>query len=55
VQALVTAEAEAPTASGDGVADPASVQPLLAKAAAASVEEIRRVLLETATGANKQL
>jgi hypothetical protein len=37
------------------VADPASVRPRLAEAASASLEEIRRVLLETATGANKNL
>jgi len=57
VQASVTAEAEAaaPTATGNGVADPASVRPRLAEAVAASLEDIRRVLLETATGANKQL
>ena len=35
--------------------DPASVRPRLAEAAAESLEDIRRVLVETATGANKQL
>jgi hypothetical protein len=39
----------------NGRADPASVRPLLAEAAAASIEDIRRVLVETATGANKQV
>jgi hypothetical protein len=51
----VTAEGVAPTATGNGAADPASVRPRLAEAAAASLEDILRVLLETATGANKQL
>ena len=55
VHAPVVAEALASMAAGNGVADPASVRPRLAEAAAANVEEIRRVLLETATGANKQL
>jgi hypothetical protein len=55
VQGPVAAEVVRSTASGNGAADPASVRPRLAEAAAASVEEIRRVLLETATGANKQL
>src|SRR5262249_1099565 len=35
--------------------DPASVRPRLAEAAAASLDDIRRVLLETATGANRNL
>jgi hypothetical protein len=56
VQAPVRADPAAPTATANGtVADPASVRPRLAEAAAASLEDIRRVLLETATGANKQL
>jgi hypothetical protein len=56
VQAAVAAEEPVPTASnGDGNVDPASVRPRLAEAAAASLEDIRRVLLETATGANKNL
>jgi hypothetical protein len=38
-----------------GIADPASVRSRLAEAAAASLEDIRRALLETATGANKNL
>jgi hypothetical protein len=45
VQASVTAEGVAPTATGNGVADPASVRPRLAEAAAASLEGIQRVLL----------
>src|SRR4051794_25373694 len=36
-----------------GAADPASVRPLLAEAAAESVDEIRRALLDAATGATK--
>jgi len=56
VQAAVTAEpAEVMTGNGVGTIDPASVRPRLAEAAAASLEDIRRVLLETATGANKNL
>jgi hypothetical protein len=55
VQAAVVAEETAPTSNGGGVLDPSSVRPRLAEAAAASVEDIRRVLLETATGANRQL
>jgi hypothetical protein len=56
VQAAVVAE-EAVTVIGNGgsAADPASVRPRLAEAAAASLEGIRRVLLETATGANRNL
>src|SRR5690349_12834908 len=37
--------------NGAAVVDPASVRSRLAEAAAESVEDIRRVLLETATGA----
>jgi hypothetical protein len=56
VQAPVTAEAiEATTSNGTATVDPASVRPRLAEAAAESVDEIRRVLLETATGANRNL
>jgi hypothetical protein len=56
VQAAVVAEERAgATVSGVSAADPASVRPRLAEAAAESVEDIRRVLLETATGANKNL
>jgi hypothetical protein len=56
VQAAVTAEAiEATTSNGAAIVDPASVRPRLAEAAAASLDDIRRVLLETATGANKNL
>jgi hypothetical protein len=35
--------------------DPATVRPQLAAAAAANLDDIRRVLLDTATGANKHL
>jgi hypothetical protein len=53
---IIAETVEAPTAeTGNGKADPASVRPLLAEAAAASIEDIRRVLVETATGANKQV
>ena len=53
---IIAETAETPPAkTGNGKADPASVRPLLAEAAAASIEEIRRVLVETATGANKQV
>src|SRR5262245_48240687 len=57
VQAAVVAEkAEPDTTNGCGlIVDPASVRPRLAAAAAESLEDIRRVLLETATGANKSL
>jgi hypothetical protein len=56
VQAAVIATEPVPAAgNGHGSVDPASVRPRLAEAAAASVEDIRRVLLETATGANKNL
>jgi hypothetical protein len=56
VQAPVTAEAiEATTSNGAALVDPALVRPRLAEAAAASLEDIRRVLLETATGANRNL
>jgi hypothetical protein len=49
----VVAETVPATINGMGVVDPASVRPRLAEAAAESLEDIRRVLLETATGANK--
>jgi hypothetical protein len=52
----VVAEEAVPAASnGGGMVDPSSVRPRLAEAAAESLEDIRRVLLETATGANRQL
>ncbi len=55
VQEAVTAEPIAANNGSTGVTvDPASVRPQLA-AAAANLGDIRRVLLETATGANKQL
>jgi len=55
--AVVAEEAMATTESGNGTGtvDPSLVRPRLAEAAAASLEDIRRVLLETATGANKNL
>jgi hypothetical protein len=43
------------TSNDGGAVDPATVRPRLAAAAAESLEDIRRGLLETATGANKQL
>jgi hypothetical protein len=56
VQAAVLAEAtEATTHNGTVVVDPASVRPRLAEAAAASLDDIRRVLLETATGGKRNL
>jgi hypothetical protein len=52
----VVAEETLPIAgNGSGVVDPASVRPRLAEAAAESLDDIRRVLLETATGANRNL
>jgi hypothetical protein len=55
-QEPVMAEAiEATIGNGTVSVDPASVRPRLAAAAAESVDEIRRVLLETATGANRNL
>jgi hypothetical protein len=53
--AVVVEEAEPNTNNGRSAADPSSVRPRLAEAAAESLEDIRRVLLETATGANKNL
>jgi hypothetical protein len=52
---MMAEEAAPPTVNGHGNLDPASVRPRLAEAAAASLEDIRRVLLETATGANRNL
>lgn len=46
---------EATPSNGGGTVDPASVRPRLAEAAAASPADIRRLLLETATGADRQL
>src|SRR5438046_10375891 len=43
------------TVGAIGILDPASVRPRLAEAAAESLDDIRRVLLETATGANRNL
>jgi hypothetical protein len=53
--AVVAEEAVATASNGSSVVDPASVRPRLAEAAAESLEDIRRVLLETATGANRNL
>jgi hypothetical protein len=55
VQPAVVAEASVTTTGNGSARDPASVRPRLAEAAAESLEDIRRVLLDTATGANKQL
>jgi hypothetical protein len=56
VQEPVVAESiEVITNNGAAAVDPASVRPRLAEAAAESMDEIRRVLLETATGANRNL
>ena len=52
---MVAEEVEPITTNGGSAVDPSSVRPRLAEAAAASLEDIRRVLLETATGANKNL
>jgi hypothetical protein len=52
---IIAETVETPADAGNGRADPSSVRPLLAEAAASSIEEIRRVLVETATGANKQV
>jgi hypothetical protein len=46
---------EVTTGNGAVMVDPATVRPRLAEAAAASIDDIRRVLLETATGANRNL
>jgi hypothetical protein len=48
-------EAEPIATNGSSAIDPSSVRPRLAEAAAASLEDIRRVLVETATGANRNL
>ena len=55
VQAPVAAEVVPVEGNGTGVVDPASVRPRLAVAAAESLDDLQRVLLEIATGANKQL
>jgi hypothetical protein len=56
---VVAEESSTTTGNGTvgaiGILDPSSVRPRLAEAAAASLEDIRRVLLETATGANRNL
>jgi hypothetical protein len=52
---MIAEPIEATASNGGGTVDPASVRPRLAEAAAESVDELRRVLLETATGANKNL
>ena len=51
-------EAAIPAASGgngNGSVSPADVRPRLAEAAAANLSELERVLVETATGANRQV
>ena len=45
----------APSENGTGDVSPADVRPRLAEAAAANVVELERVLVETATGANRQV
>jgi hypothetical protein len=56
VQNPVRAEiSEALTSSGTTTIDPATVRPRLAEAAAERLDDLQRVLLETATGANKNL
>jgi hypothetical protein len=52
---VVAEEAVTSSSNGSGMIDPASVRPRPAEAAAASLEDIRRVLPETATGANRNL
>jgi hypothetical protein len=52
---VITEVLELTTGNGTATADPASVRPRLAEAAAESLDDIRRVLLETATGANRNL
>jgi hypothetical protein len=55
-QAAVMAEVGMPpTSNGGGMVDPSTLRPRLAEAAAESLDDIRRVLLETATGANRNL
>jgi hypothetical protein len=44
-----------PTPRGNGVVGPSEVRPRLAQAAAANLSELERVLVETATGANRQV
>jgi hypothetical protein len=48
-------EANGPTPRGDSVVGPSEVRPRLAQAAAANLSELERVLVETATGANRQV
>jgi hypothetical protein len=45
----------APGGNGNGSVSPADVRPRLAEAAAANLSELERVLVETATGANRQV
>jgi hypothetical protein len=47
-------EVEEQSTTGPNAADPATVRPSLAAAAAESVEEIRRTLLDAATGSTKE-
>lgn len=48
-------DAHALTSEGNGVVGPSEVRPRLAQAAAANLSELERVLVETATGANRQI
>jgi hypothetical protein len=45
----------APSANSNGSVSPADVRPRLAEAAAANLSELERVLVETATGSNRQV
>ena len=45
----------APSGNSKGSVSPADVRPRLAEAAAANLSELERVLVETATGANRQV
>ena len=45
----------APSGNSNGSVSPADVRPRLAEAAAANLSELERVLVETATGANRQV
>jgi hypothetical protein len=51
---IVEPEAEPPSIDGAVTADPSTVRPRLAEAAAGRLDEISRVLLEAATGATKK-
>jgi hypothetical protein len=56
VQAPVVAEvSEAVVGNGANMIDPSAVRPRLAEVAAERIDDLQRVLLETATGANKNM